>query len=169
MDEVHFQQHGSRCRMWVPPEAKDPVLLCHPTRKSVGFYGAVRLRDGKFVFRREENKFNGETFHSFLKYLRRITAPCKRKIIIIIDNARYHHTRLHKEWRDQCGIFFKLEFLPPYSPDLNPVERVWKLTRRLATHNRYFPSLDLLIASVETTFATWAAGSVTLRRLCAIK
>jgi len=36
MDEVHFQQHGSRCRMWVPPETKDPVLLHQPTRKSVG-------------------------------------------------------------------------------------------------------------------------------------
>ena len=34
-DEVHFQQHGSRCRMWVPPETKDPILLHHPTRRSV--------------------------------------------------------------------------------------------------------------------------------------
>jgi hypothetical protein len=34
-DEVHFQQHGSRCRMWKPPEVKDPVLLHAPTRKSV--------------------------------------------------------------------------------------------------------------------------------------
>jgi ubiquitin-protein ligase len=32
-DEVHFQQHGSRCRMWIPPEIKDPVLLHAPTRK----------------------------------------------------------------------------------------------------------------------------------------
>lgn len=38
-DEVHFQQHGSRCRMWVPPETKDPMLLHHPTRKSVGYLG----------------------------------------------------------------------------------------------------------------------------------
>ena len=37
IDEVHFQQHGSRCRMWVPPETKDPVLLHHPTRHSVGY------------------------------------------------------------------------------------------------------------------------------------
>ena len=49
MDEVHFQQHGSRCRMWVPPETKDPVLLHQPTRKSVGYYGAVRLRDGQLA------------------------------------------------------------------------------------------------------------------------
>ena len=61
-DEVHFQQHGSRCRTWIPPEAKDPVLLHHPTRKSVGYFGAVRLRDGKFVFQREQGKFNGTAF-----------------------------------------------------------------------------------------------------------
>jgi hypothetical protein len=58
IDEVHFQQHGSRCIMWVPPEMKDPVLLHHPTRKSVGYFGAVRLRDGKFCFSREEGKFD---------------------------------------------------------------------------------------------------------------
>ena len=36
LDEVHFQQYGSRCRMWVPPETQDPILLHHPGRKSVG-------------------------------------------------------------------------------------------------------------------------------------
>ena len=56
LDEVHFQQHGSCCRMWVPPEIKDPVLLHHPTRKSVGYFGAVRVRDGKFFLRRETGK-----------------------------------------------------------------------------------------------------------------
>jgi hypothetical protein len=60
-DEVHFQQYGSRCLMWVPPEEKDPVLLHHPTRKSVGYFGAVRLRDGKLVFQREEERFNAVT------------------------------------------------------------------------------------------------------------
>src|SRR5215831_3877721 len=56
LDEVHFQQHGPRCRMWVPPEVKEPVLLHAPTRKSVGYFGAVRLRDGKFLYAREEEQ-----------------------------------------------------------------------------------------------------------------
>lgn len=34
LDEVHFQQQGSRCRMWVPPETMDPIVYHHPTRKS---------------------------------------------------------------------------------------------------------------------------------------
>jgi len=70
MDEVHFQQYGSRCRMWVPSEVKDPVLLHHPTRKSVGYFGAVRLRDGKFIFARELNRFDALTTWNFLRLLR---------------------------------------------------------------------------------------------------
>jgi transposase len=154
--------------MWIPPEEKDPVLLHHPTRKSIGYFGAVRLRDGKFVFRREQGKFNADTFFAFLKQLRRITARSRRRTVLIVDNARYHHAKLHKEWRAQNANRLALEFLPPYSPDLNPIERVWKLTRRQATHNRYFPELDCIVDAVEGVFSDWRGGSESLRRLCAI-
>lgn len=167
LDEVHFQQYGSRCRMWIPPEIKEPILMHHPTRVSIGYYGAVRLRDGKFVYKPEWEKFNGETFFSFLKYLRKISSHSGRKVIIITDNARYHHARLHKNWRKKCSDKFELMFLPPYSPELNPIERVWKLTRRIAVHNRYFPSLKSIADSIDSTFDKWASGNDTLRKLCA--
>ena len=105
--------------MWVPPEVKKPVLLHHPTRKSVGYFGAIRLRDGKFVYQREDDVFH-------------------------------------------C------EYLPPYSPDLNPIERVWKFTRRLCVHNRYFPELSDLTNLVEDQFHVWIMGNNDLRNLCAI-
>ncbi len=149
LDEVHFQQYGSRCRMWVPPETKDPVLLHHPTRRAVGYYGAVRLRDGRFVFRRESERFNAATFLAFLKQLRRLTRQGPRRAILIVDNASYHHAVLHQPWRAKHADDFSLDFLPPYSPDLNPLERVWKLTRRRCLHNRYFPALEDVIHDVE--------------------
>jgi transposase len=168
IDEVRFQQHGSRCRMWIAPEEKDPVLLHEPTRKSLGYFGAVRLRDGKFVYRREDNKFNGETFFEFLKKLRKASCQSGKKVVVISDNARYHHAKLHKDYRDQCATRFALDFLPPYSPDLNPIERVWKLTRRCCTHNVYFSTLESIANAVEATFEEWLCGSSTLKRLCAI-
>lgn len=167
-DEVHFQQHGSRCVMWVPPEVKDPTLPHHPGRKNVGYFGAVRLRDGKFVFRQEQGRFNAETVWAFLKQLSQSSRASGKRVVIIADNAKYHHARLHKEWREQRAPFFALDFLPPYSPELNPVERVWKLTRRLCTHNRYFSTLDEVILAVESQFSDWKKGNNTLRRLCAI-
>lgn len=167
-DEVHFQQHGSRCQMWVPPETKDPVLLHHPTRKSVGYFGAVRLRDGKFRFCREVDKFNAVTFFEFMKSIRRAGLRKDRRVVVITDNAKYHHARLHKQWREEHADHFALDYLPPYSPDLNPIERVWKLTRRRCLHNRHFATLNEVITVVETEFASWSTRNETLRRLCAI-
>lgn len=154
--------------MWIPPEVKEPILLHHPTRASVGYFGAVRLRDGKFVYKSEWDKFDGETFFSFLKYLRRLSSHSGRKVIIVSDNARYHHAKLHKTWREKCSKKFELMYLPPYSPELNPIERVWKLTRRMAVHNRYFPSLQSVTEAIESVFNIWASKNDTLTKLCAI-
>jgi transposase len=154
--------------MWVPPEQRDPVLLHHPTRKRVGYFGAVRLRDGKLVFQREEKKFNAVTFHRFLKHLRQTSSRSKRRVIVITDNARYHHAKLHADWRNRQEAQFILDFLPPYSPDLNPIERLWKLTRRLCLHNRYFPTLEEVVLSVESQFSKWTSGNEVARKLCAI-
>src|ERR1039457_1552910 len=120
LDEVHFQQYGSRCRLWVPPEDKDPILLHHPTRKSVAYFGAVRLRDGRFVYRRETERFNGQSFWDFLKLLRQRSRRPGQRVVVITDNARYHHAKMHKAWRDAQAPDFSLDYLPPYSPDLNP-------------------------------------------------
>ncbi len=124
LDEVHFQQHGSRCRMWVPPECKDPIVLHYPTRKSVGYFGAVRLRDGKFAYRRETEVFNAETFWRFIKKFRQISCHSGRRVVVLTDNARYHHAKLHADWRKTRASRFSLLYLPPHSPDLNPIERV---------------------------------------------
>ena len=91
-----------------------------------------------------------------------------RRVVVISDNAQYHRSKLHLEWRNQQGPQFGLDFLPPYSPDLNPIERVWKLTRRLCLHNRYFGLLDGVVAAVEDQFAEWTKPNDPLRRLCAI-
>ncbi|HEY3862312.1 MAG TPA: hypothetical protein VGO59_10525 [Verrucomicrobiae bacterium] len=92
MDEVHFQQHGSRCRTWIPPEIEDPVLLHHPTRKSVGYFGAVRLRDGKFVFAREPSTFDGQTTWSFLRQVRQASRRAGRRVVMIslLRNLGFH-------------------------------------------------------------------------------
>ena len=68
--------------------------------------------------------------------------------------------------RERYAENFTLDYLPPYSPDLNPIERVWKLTRRRCLHNRYFGKLEEVIVAVESEFESWAGRNDTLRRLC---
>lgn len=154
--------------MWVPPECKDPVLRHAPTRKSISFFGAVRLRDGKLLMSRPEGNFDAQTCWTFLRQLKRVSARSGRRVVAIADNARYHHASLHQAWREAVADSFCLHFLPPYSPELNPIERVWKLLRRLCVHNRYFPELDDLVSAVEPTLASWSRPNETLRRLCSL-
>lgn len=168
LDEVHFQQYGSSCRMWVPTEVKNPELRHYPGRKSVGYFGAVRLRDGKFIYRKEPGKFNARTFWEFMVQMKETGFCPGKRMVVISDNAKYHHAKLHKEWREYNTGSYDLDYLPPYSPDLNPIERVWKLTRRNRLHNRYFPTLKSIEETVEDLFESWRDGSDNLRRLCAI-
>jgi len=164
LDECHFQQHGTRCRLWVPQETKDPILPHAPTRKSVACFGAVRIRSGKLLTTFEP-KFNAESFLRFLELLLRHRPRGKR---LVVDNARYHHARALRTCLRKHRHRLTLLFLPPYSPELNPIERVWKLTRRLATHNRHFPTLEELVVAVSERFAPWTKFNRQLARPGAI-
>jgi transposase len=152
--------------MWIPPETVDPVLLHAPTRKSFGLFGAVRLEDGYLATQKAE-RFDAQTFQDFLSSLGRHLRK-GRKMIVVADNARWHHAAVLKPWLLKREAWFNLEFLPPYSPQLNPIERVWKLIRCLCTHNRYFPHLEDLVMSVNNQLQAWHAPNNTLKRLCAI-
>jgi hypothetical protein len=83
--------------MWIPWEDDDPVVWHYPGRKSVGYFGAVRLRDGLGLFQKEPGMFEGMTFWNFLQPLRQVSGQSGRRVIVITDNARYHHAKLHRE------------------------------------------------------------------------
>jgi len=75
----------------------------------------------------ERNKT--DDFISFLKKIREAN-PCKR-LVIILDNFRTHHAKKVKEEAERMNIV--LVYLPPYSPDLNPIEFVWKSVKRIVS------------------------------------
>lgn len=145
--------------MWVPPEEKDPILLHAPTRKSIALFGAVQIRSGKLVAM-TTSPFNSDSFAAFLQHLARYRDH-RRRTILVTDNAGYHHSAT-------CPQCLHLDYLPPYSPELNPIERVWKLLRRLRIHNQYFKTLDHLVEEVSEQLTIWATPNNSLKRLCCI-
>jgi transposase len=154
--------------MWVPPEIRDPVCRHAPTRKSISYFGAVRIRDGKLVTSKPNGRFDANTCWDFLRDLRKVSRRAGRKVVVITDNARYHHAAIHADWRKAQEPDFIIYFLPPYSPQLNPIERVWKLLRRLRLHNRYFPVLQDVTSTVDEQFRIWAKPNPVLKRLCSV-
>jgi len=104
---------------------------------------------------------------AFLAWIEQILAPTlELGDIVVMDNLPAHKPDAVRTAIEATGA--TLRYLPPYSPDLNPIERVWKLTRKLCIHDEYFPSLGAVITAVEAQFAQWAQGNETLRRLCSI-
>ena len=91
-----------------------------------------------------------------------------RVLMRIQGQCPYHRSRLHLPWRQQQQRQFALDFLPLTALKLNPIERVWKLARRLATHNRYFATLPEVLKAVTACFDRWRRPNEVLRRLCCI-
>jgi len=159
---VHVAGCGFR-----PKSTTQSACMPRPAR-AFSFFGAVRLRDGKLVMSRPEGMFDACTCWDFLRQLERQNRRVGREVVVISDNARYHHACLHAAWRDAVADHFRLSFLPPYSPELNPIERVWKLIRRCCLHNHYFPTLDDVVAAIAPRLKAWSRPNSTLRRLCGI-
>jgi transposase len=88
----------------------------------------------------ETDIFNAKSFKMFVKKIVKC-AKTKRKILLVLDNARYHHAVINRAFFNSIKQKIKFLFLPAYSPELNPIESFWKKTRRGVTHNRYFESL----------------------------
>lgn len=166
MDECHFQQHGSRLAAWFPKDEKDPVVRHAPTRKKVGIIGAVKADDGTLVAC-EEDKFNAQTIEAFFSELVK-HREFGKTMVVVLDNARFHHAKALSSWLEKHSENFRLGFLPPYSPELNHIERVWKLLRRLCTHNQYFEQLEDLRQAVFSKIIEWASPNENLAQLCAI-
>jgi len=93
--------------------------------------------------------------------------------LLILDNATWHRKaerliRESNEYKDIRDVL-EIEFLPPYSPDLNPIERVWRITRREKTHNKYFASKEALKATLDDFFAGFSVPNQKLSSLCQSK
>lgn len=81
--------------------------------------------------------------------LREIHRRCRKPVTIVLDNASYHRAKVVRELAEELGI--ELLFLPPYSPNLNLIERVWKLVKKLALNARTLSDFDAFAKSVTQT------------------
>ncbi len=120
--------------------------------------------------------FNYESvIQSLRDFLKAKPCPEGKKYCIILDNAPWHKKAIRLIWTEKNEEYADIResmtyiSLPPYSPDLNPIEQVWRKTRREKTHNKYFSSLSKLIDVLDEFFASFAEPNEALRKLCSFK
>ena len=107
------------------------------------------------------DKFNALSYLRFIKRIVRCNPD--KKVFLIADNARYHHAKLVKEWVDANKEKIEVFYLPAYSPEFNAVEHIWRMTKRKATHNRHFATLDLLHRKIFRRFNRYQGNPSSLR------
>ena len=96
-------------------------------------------------------------------------------IYMVIDNAPWHKKayRLIQEEKleEYSDIRNKIILvkLPPYSPDLNPIEQCWRIARREVTHNTYFSSAEVLEQTLDTYFGEYRKPNEKFYGLCSFK
>jgi len=107
--------------------------------------------------------------HTFKKHLKKVlyTYRDASKIIMVLDNVAYHHAKKIEEWITRHSKL-ELFFLPPYSPDLNAVERAWWYMRKKITHNMYIKTLKERKAAFWKMFSHFQKPNDELKNVCEI-
>ena len=133
MDGVHPQHNTVAAYGWIKRGTKK-TLESNTGRKRVNINGAVNIAQLNVVTEFDE-RVNAQSTIGLLKKLIGKHRKAK-KIYIICDNARYYRSRLVREFI--AGTKIVLVFLPPYCPNLNLIERLWKYFRKQILYNTYY-------------------------------
>lgn len=148
-DEASFWLDGTLHCTWSRVGVQ-PRVETYGQRKTAHVFGAVSLDEAAFTYEFAD-VFNGDTFWIFLKRIIKRFAP--RKVFLVIDNAPFHWLPEDgKAWLRRNRKKIELHRLPAYSPEFNPMEPVWKLTRKKTTHNRFYETTQERDAALRKTF-----------------
>lgn len=173
-DEVHFQVTTSVTQKWVIKGSK-PKVKSAPGRKSVPYSGYVCPKTGELIVNKP-TWFNYETvIESFRDLLHDFSVDPGKRIYLVLDNAPWHKKAVRLVQTEKLPEYadirekITLIFLPPYSPDLNPIEQIWRITRREVTHNTYFPNELVLEDTLDMYFSSYRRPNEKLSHLCSFK
>ena len=160
-DEASFAQWGSLGYTWAPV-GQQPVVKTTGRRKAYKVFGLIECFSGRLFYHGFDGKFTAETYIAFLtRVLEQTTEP----LFLVQDGAPYHTAATVKAFFQAHRARLHVTQLPSYSPDYNPIEFLWRATKRQATHNRYFPVFDTLIGSVEEALAAFATQPARVKAL----
>ena len=131
-------------RIWALKGTR-PEGLFFWSNKKISLFGA--LIDGKKLFHEWYDGLNSLTYKAFLSSF--VEQLPKGKYVFLLDNAPYHKSSVITNYLNNLGEDIKVEFFPPYSPELNPNETCWKIIRNNVTNSVYFKTIEKLMEEVD--------------------
>jgi transposase len=133
LDGVHPQHNTQLAYGWIK-KGSDKVIKSNTGRKRININGALNS-DTLDVVIRTDDSINTQSTLLLFKALEE-KHPKAKNIFITLDNARYYKNKLINKYLENSTI--KLLFMPPYSPNLNLIERLWKFMKKTILYNQYY-------------------------------
>ncbi|HCE2839724.1 TPA: IS630 family transposase, partial [Vibrio cholerae] len=149
MDAVHPTQSTKLSYGWIR-KGQDKLIETTGSRTRLNLIGALSLENIGATVTETYETINSESIVRFFWKLKKEHYPLEQKVHLILDGAAYHRTELVKDTAKVLNI--ELHYLPPYSPNLNPIERLWKVMNEHARNNVYFSSKREFISAIKEFF-----------------
>jgi len=121
-DAAHIRSDHHAGRTW-GKKGETPIVMATGSRHGMSLISAITSKGHMRFMIKESGGVNADVFIEFLK---RLLIGAKRAIFLIVDRGPAHRAKKTKSFVETLGGKLKLFFLPPYSPDRNPDELVWK-------------------------------------------
>lgn len=137
MDAVHPTQSTKLSYGWIR-KGQDKVLETTGSRTRLNIIGALPLQNIGTTVTDTYDTINSESIVRFFWKLKKEHYPLEKKVQLVLDGTAYRQSELVKNAAKALNI--ELHYLPPYSPNLNPIERLWKVMNEHARNNIYFSS-----------------------------
>ncbi len=133
MDGVHPLHNSQPAYGWIK-KGKEQVLKTNTGRMRVNINGAYNIEEHKVIIRDDES-INSQSTIALLEQM--LKEQPLGILYIILDNAKYYRSQIVKEFLGK-NQRIQFVFLPPYSPNLNIIERLWKFFKKKTTYNKYY-------------------------------
>ena len=154
LDAVHPTHNVSLSYVWTK-KGRRRLIRSNSGRKRYNILGAYCPLDQEYLDIRGTDNVNGETLQKLIDKIR-ARHPEAKRIILILDNARYNHAKIVREHIDQTNV--ELIHLPSYSPNLNLIERLWRFFKDkvMTTYHESFEKFVDEIDKVLDNLAEYA-------------
>lgn len=163
-DEASFPQWGTLTYTWAR-RGQQPTVKTSGKRKGYKVFGLIEYFSGRFFYQGQDGRLNSAAYIAFLtRVLEQTTQP----IILIQDGAKYHTSAETKAFFAQQTARLEVCPLPTYSPDYNPIEKLWKKIKQQETHLHYFPTFEALTDKVEQALLKFAKTPEEILALCGL-
>lgn len=148
-DAVHPEYQSRPAHGWMRRGDKLAVKR-GKGRQRVNLMGALNLENGDLQMVETLKMSTGTTIDLLTKLER--ANPNKRVIHVILDRAPVHRGEAVRDWLARPGCRIRLHFLPAYAPNLNAIERLWKVMHEHVTHNRYYENFPAFANAIMRFF-----------------